>query len=141
MDGLIAQLRRNQIALVSIIIACSSFTYGAWRNEVTEGNRNLRAAGFEIIHEIANLERVVFFAHYDKDQNLGNPRRGWAYVLTLSDLGQLQTEEVQQRVANLKEVWQANWSALGEREEAVTAISKAIDELRVATKASLAALD
>lgn len=141
MDGLIAQLRRNQIALVSIIIACSSFAYGAWRNEVTEGNRNLRAAGFEIIREIANLERVVFFAHYDRDQNLGNPRRGWAYVLMLSDLGQLQTEQVQQRVANLKEVWQSNWSALGEREEAVTAISKAIDELRVATKASLAELD
>lgn len=59
----------------------------------------------------------------------------------LSDLSQLQTEDVQQRVANLKEVWQANWSALGEREEAVTAISEAIDEVRVATKSSLAALD
>lgn len=60
MDGLIAQLRRNQIALLSIIITCSSFAYGAWRNEVTEGNRNLRAAGFETIREVANLERVVF---------------------------------------------------------------------------------
>ena len=141
MDGLIAQLRRNQIALLSIIIACSSFAYGAWRNEATEGNRNLRAAGFETIREIANLERVVFFAHYDKDPAMGNPRQGLAHVLMLSDLGQLQTEQVQQRVAKLKEVWEANWSALGERAEAVKAISEAIDEVRVATKASLSALD
>ena len=67
---------------------------------------------FETIREIANLERVVFFAHYDKDPAMGNPRQGWAHVLMLSDLGQLQTEQVQQRVAKLKEVWEANWSAL-----------------------------
>lgn len=141
MDGLIAQLRRNQVALLSVVIACSSFAYGAWRNEVTEGNRNLRAAGFEIIREIAGLERVVFFAHYDKDSRLGNPRQGWSHVLMLIDLAQLQTPEVQTRAVELKSVWQRHWSGLGKREESVSAISDAIDALRDSTKSSLAALE
>jgi len=29
---------------------------------------------------------VVFHSHYGKDMDKGNPRTGWAYILTVRDL-------------------------------------------------------
>ena len=86
-DGVIDQLKRNTVALVSIIIAVSSLSYNTWRNEKTEENRNQRLASFEILLKLNELQQVVFHSHYDKDSlDKGNPRTGWAYVLTVRDL-------------------------------------------------------
>ncbi|MBF8293263.1 MAG: hypothetical protein HW392_2090 [Steroidobacteraceae bacterium] len=39
------QLRNNLVALISLVIALSALGYNTWRNELTERNRNIRAAG------------------------------------------------------------------------------------------------
>jgi len=68
------QLRNNAVALTSLFIALSSLGYNTWRNERTEHNRNSRTAAFEILTKLAEFERVVFLAHYDRDKNNGNDR-------------------------------------------------------------------
>ncbi|MCP5181253.1 MAG: hypothetical protein H6993_00130 [Pseudomonadales bacterium] len=140
-DGFFVQVRRNQVALISLLVACTSLAYATWRNEATEANRNLRAAGFEMIREIAGLERVVFFAHYDRDVTQGNPRLGWSHVLTLVDLAALQTAPVRSRAEALRSVWQDNWQALGIDDAAADVVTMAIDGLRSEVLAGLSALD
>ncbi len=71
------------------MIALTGLAYNTWRNEQTEANRNVRTAGVEVLLKLGELDRVVFFSHYDHDQIGGNPRLGWAYVLTIRDLGSL----------------------------------------------------
>ena len=81
MPSIRAQLRNNVVALISLGVALSSLAYNTWRNERTEHNRNVRVAGFEMLTNIAELQRVVFFSHYDRDERRGNPRDGWVHVL------------------------------------------------------------
>jgi hypothetical protein len=69
------------------VVALSSLGYNTWRNERTEQNRNIRSAGFELLMKPGELQELVFLAHYDRDTERGNPRGGWAYVLTVRDPG------------------------------------------------------
>ncbi len=66
------QMRQHSVALISLVIALSSLAYNTWRNEQTEANRNVRAAGIELLLKLGELDRVVFFSHYDKDEVRGN---------------------------------------------------------------------
>ena len=80
------QLRNNAVALVSLVVALIGLMYTTWRYEHTERNQNIRTATFEILSKLAEFERVVFLAHYDKDVAMGNPRVGWTYVIAIHDL-------------------------------------------------------
>jgi hypothetical protein len=122
------QLRRHSVALISLFVAVSSLGYNTWRNEKTEDNRNVRSAGVEMLLQLGELDRIVFFSHYDMDEVRGSPRSGWAYVLTIRDLGRL-TPAMESAEA-VMQVWQANWSALGEDDASATAISDSIDRAR-----------
>jgi len=93
------QLRNNTVALTSLLIALLSLSYNTWRNERTEHNRNIRAATFEILTKLAEFERVVFLAHYDRDKLSGNPRTGWTYIIVINDLAQVVPGTVQPRAA------------------------------------------
>ena len=44
MKNLCGQVRSNAIALISLLLALTSVTYGTWRDERTERNRNIRSA-------------------------------------------------------------------------------------------------
>lgn len=52
------QLRDNMVALISLVIALSALGYNTWRNELTERNRNIRDAGFELLAEIGSLQQI-----------------------------------------------------------------------------------
>ena len=80
------QVRRNLVAIISLVLALLSLSYNTWRNEVTEYNRNIRQAGFEILVTLGEVHQIVFFRHYDQDEVRGNPRLGWARVLLVADL-------------------------------------------------------
>jgi hypothetical protein len=112
------QIRRNSVALISLVVALSSLAYNTWRNEQTESNRNVRVAGMQLLLKLGELEKVVFFAHYDKGTQGGNPR-----------------------AAGLVEVWQENWSGLGASDEAASKISDSIDTTRNDVLQVLAQLD
>ena len=62
---------------------------------------------------IGELQRITYLAHFDKDKEAGNPRKGWAEVLLLRDLAKLIPEPGQIRSEALFDVWGENWSGLG----------------------------
>lgn len=49
------ELRRQSLALVSLLVARGALGYNTWRNERTEDNRTVRAAGFEMLVHIGRL--------------------------------------------------------------------------------------
>ena len=81
------QIRRNAVALISLVVALSTLLYTTWRNEETEDNWNTRVAGFEMLTTLGELQRIVYLNHYDGDLDEGNPRKGWVRVMVLRDLG------------------------------------------------------
>ena len=135
------QVRRNSVALISLAVALSSLSYNTWRNEQTEYNRNIRVAGIELLLKLGELEKVVFFAHYDRDSQAGSPRAGWAHALTVRDLGSLTPEPARSSTVSLVEVWQQNWSGLGTSDDAASKISDSIDKARSEVLGVLAELD
>ncbi len=135
------QLRNNAVAITSVLIALASLSYNTWRNERTEHNRNIRTAAFEILTKLADFERVVFLAHYDMDENNGNPRIGWTYVIVINDLAEVVPGSVAPRAVELRRVWQDNWEGLARNDDtAVDRIDASINNLRQATLETLRSL-
>jgi hypothetical protein len=135
------QLRNNLVALISLVVALGSLGYNTWRNERTEHNRNVRTATFELLTKLAELERVVYLAQYDRDVTGGNPRIGWTYVLVIRDLSAVVPAPVPAKAAELQQVWGENWEGLGKDDErSVNRIDDAIGSLRAASLAMLKAL-
>ncbi len=125
------QIRRNAVALISLIVAVSSLSYNTWRNEKTESNRNQRVAAFEILLKLGELQQVVFLHHYDKDTvNRGNPRLGWTYVLTIRDLSRVFPPPLPERSDELVEIWGWNWEGMEANKMSVDAILAGIEATR-----------
>ena len=140
MTGMREQLRNNMVALISLVIALSALGYNTWRNERTERNRNIRAAGFELLTEIGSLQQIIFYAHFAEGDQRGDPRMGWADMLTINDLAALMPVSVIRNAGELRTVWQADAAGLAEDDEAYRRIDEAIDALRQTTLESLRAL-
>lgn len=133
-NSIVEQLRRNTVALISLVVAVGSLSYNTWRNEKTEDNRNQRFAAFEILLKLEELQAVVFYSHYDKDRlEKGNPRTGWAYVLTVRDLSRVLRPPVPEAADKLLAVWGENWEKLGNEQAGADAITAGIDGTRDAT--------
>jgi len=135
------QIRSNALALISLGVALISVSYNTWRNERTEHNRNVRAATFQILTKLADFERVVFLAQYDRDRAQGNPRIGWTDVIVIHDLASVAPAPLESKAVRLREIWQANWEHLGEDDESsVDRIEAAVEELREAALNALRGL-
>lgn len=135
------QIKRNQLAIISLIVALTALGYNTWRNELTESNRTVRQAGFNMLVHIGELQRITYLAHYDNDKDGGNPRKGWAEVLLLKDLATLIPGEVHASADELLQAWDQNWARLGSEEAAVKSIDDALDRLRDDLLLTLAELD
>lgn len=141
MGTVIRQLHRNAVALISLFIAVASLSYNTWRNEQTEANRNIRHAGIETLLKLGELDRLTFLARFDQDAMLGNPRIGWAYVLTMRDLGTLLPPSGAAATIELLETWSSNWATLAEDDQAYQSVSDAIETTRDNVLDILASLD
>ena len=140
-EAIRSQFRDNTLALVSLVVALFSVSYGTWRDERTEYNRNIRAATFEILTKLADFERTVFLAHYDHDMASGNPRIGWTDVIVIHDLAAVAPAPLESKAATLRDVWRDNWEHLGgEDETSVEHIETAVEDLRQATLGTLRGL-
>jgi hypothetical protein len=135
------QLRRNAVALTSLVVAVTSLGYVAWRNELTERNRNVRAAGFEILMQLGELQVLADQAHYAGDRERGDPIVGWGRVLMARDLADFMGPEVKRSTEALHARWTEDWDALGEEPGAGERITAAIEATRGAVRAELDALD
>ena len=136
------QVRRNAVALISLVVALSTLSYSTWRNETSEENRNHRMAAFEILLKLNEFQQVVFHRRYDNDAtDKGNPRLGWTYVLTIRDLSQVLNAPLPGEAGKLVQVWDNNWAELGEKQENVDSVLAAVDDMREETLQLLKALE
>ena len=99
------QFRRNAVAIISLIVAVSSLGYNTYRNELTEANRTIRQAGFEMISELSKLQQVVLFARYDIKDERGDTTVGWSHMLALQDLGLAMPKNIQEQTKKLFKTW------------------------------------
>ena len=124
-------------AIFSMIFAVTGFSYNAWRLEVSEDNNNIRTAAFEVLTELAELQQLVYSAHYDQDKVAGNPRTGWVKIGLIVDLSVLIDSRVKDRSIQLKAMWTENWSEMQSNRQATDALVDAIDEVRMEITHSL----
>jgi hypothetical protein len=136
------QVRRNAVALISLVIALSTLSYSTWRNETSEENRNHRMAAFEILLKLNEFQQVVFHHRYDQDlTEKGNPRLGWTYVLTIRDLSQVLNAPLPEEASKLVQVWNDNWAELSVEQENVDRVLASVDEMREKTLELLKSLE
>ncbi len=135
------QLQRYSVALVSFFVALASLGYNTWRNEQTEANRNVRAAGFEMIIAMADLHEVVFLGHYSHNDIDGSEKKGWAVVLGLQDLSMVMPDGVQEAATELGKAWKEESGNLGDPKASIARIDSTIDRLRYEILMALEALD
>jgi len=136
------QVRRNSVALISLFVAVSSLSYNTWRNERSEYNRNQRVSSFEVLLKLGELQQLVFHSHYDRDSDdKGNPRTGWAIVLTIQDLSTVLESPLPDSAKELVAVWGSQWSQLGDSQDSADAILSGIEKVRADTLALLGDLD
>ncbi len=135
------QLKANAIAILSLVVALSSFSYATWRNERSEHNRTIRQASFQLLTALGEIQQVVYHAHYDHDAVRGNPRTGWVYVATISDFSAAMPPPVATTAAELATTWRDHWDKLGVDDADADAISNAIEACRTAVVGTLKRLN
>jgi hypothetical protein len=128
-------------ALFSMAFALVGFSYNVWRMEATEDNNSAREASFELLLQLAELEQLVFAAHYDHDATEGNPRKGWVKVGLINDLSIATAPSVADAAATLKKDWEQHWDTMATDENSAKTIVKAIDTTRQAVQHQLTSLD
>ena len=125
------QIRRNSVALISLVVAISSLAYNTYRNELSEANRTTRQAGFEIISELSKLQQVMLFARYDVEDPRGETTVGWSHVLTIRDLSFAMPENIQQQAEKLFTSWQKHSRRISAPDDkSYKLIDKEIDETK-----------
>ena len=138
----IDQLRRNRVALISLVVAIISLSYNTWRNEASEDNRTQRLVSIEVLLKLADLQQVVWHNHYDGDtENKGNLRTGWAIVLTIKDISTILDSPMPESAELLWKIWDDNSQQLRESTAAKNNIITAIEKCRADTLIVLQALD
>jgi len=135
------QIHNNFVAIVSVVIAVSTLLYSAWRHEVTEDQRTIRQAGFEILHNLGELQTIADHAHYTGDKMQGDPVSGWGRVLMIRDLSQLMPVKAQAHANALYQVWDKEWQGLGDSTASSERITAAINTCRSGTTQILVNLD
>ena len=142
MSTVVEQVRRNLVAIISLVVAISSLGYNTWRNEASEGNRNIRVGGMEIIGELAGLQQVMFFARFSPEDSRGDARTGWTHVLAVQDYAAVMPSGVMDAAAELTVVWQANSANLaGDGGRPYEIVDAEIESVKAATLTALAALN
>jgi hypothetical protein len=142
-ERIIEQLRRNAVALISLVVAVTGLTYNTWRNERTEYNRNQREAAFEILLLLAELDESVNFAHYDRQEDEpADLKTGWALVNTIDVLSAILDEPMPASGDRLVAIWESRSGGLGGATDGpVDAIRAEIDQLQKETVALIRSLD
>ena len=128
---IIEQLRTNAVAIISLIVALSGLGYNTWRNESTESNKNIREAGFFMMQELTELQEVVLYARFDRDDDRGDIKSGWSHVLAVKDISYAMPEPVQQDAIALSVAWQQNVQGIAShQDQSYQQIDLAIDTIK-----------
>ena len=115
-----AQIHRNAVALISLVIALSSLGYNTWRNETTEAQRNIRHASFRVLEGLGELQEVADYRFYylpfeATDENEGLLRvRGYGSVSMIRDLMNLMPSPGPEAGRDLHNLWNEHINFLDE---------------------------
>jgi len=136
------QLKRNSVAIISLVVAFASLAYNTWRNEQTELNRNLRNGGLELLMQAAELRELSYLLYYDTDV-VGDSaaRRGWVTVLAIRDLSRILPPPVPGAADRLHSVWSEHWQTLDRQQSSKDAVDAAVDAIVDDTVEMLESLD
>jgi hypothetical protein len=136
------QIRRNAVALISLIVAITGLSYNTWRNEASEENRTQRLVSLEVLMKLGELQQLVWHHHYDKDiEDKGNLRTGWTLVLVIKDISQILGDPVPESTEMLYDTWNEDSDELLNSTEVKDAIIDAINVVRADALALLQELD
>jgi hypothetical protein len=138
--NILSEIRKNSLSIISLVVAITALSYNTYRNELTEVNRNIRNAGFEVLKELNQLQLLIDYSHYDKNSNQGNPIQGWAHVIYIQDMSELISNKVENNAKNLNNVWEDNWTLLKEQESSNKSVTFAINKLRKSIKVAIKSL-
>lgn len=134
----IDQLRRNRVALISLAVAITSLGYNSWRNELSEDNRTQRVVSVEVLHELADLQMLVWHIHYDKNVDArASLLTGWGIVITVRDIATVLRAPLPASAEALWKTWDGQSAKLGKSDDAEMAIRAAIEQCRKDTLALL----
>ena len=128
-------------AVLSLVFAVIGFSYNAWRLEVTEDNSNVRTASFEVLTNLAELELIIYAAHYDKDKFEGSPRKGWVKIGLIVDLSVLISRSVEGQSLKLRDVWSKSWERMTNDRKATNRLIEEVDLVRNEIKLILSSLN
>ena len=141
-NSLKEQVRRNMVALISLVVAITSLSYNSWRNEQSEYNRTQRLVSLEVLMRLGDLQQLVYHHYWDKDfEDRGNLRTGWTIVLVLRDISQVLDDPLPASTQGLWKTWDDLSADLDTSREAEKAIVDAINQVRSDTLELLAQLD
>lgn len=124
------QFKDNFIAIVSLTIAIIALSYTTWREELTEKNRTLRLASFEILKNLGELQIVVNQSFYQSNSTLAIPFLGWGNIALISDMSELLPPPIPEATVELVKIWGKDWNKIKSEEESVARISNEIDKTR-----------
>ena len=136
------QVRRNLVALISLVVAITSLSYNSWRNESSEDNRTQRLVAIEILLKLGDLQQLVWHHYWDKDyDDKGNLRTGWTLVLVMKDISQILDDPLPASTGKLLNVWEQHSDDLDTSRESEQIIIAAIESVRSDALALLQHLD
>lgn len=124
------QFKRNFVAILSLVVALSGLAYNTWRNERTEQNRNVRVAAFEILKTLGELQLIVDYAHFRKNERLGDSTLGWGKVLFIKDLAEVVPAPASDDAERLLATWRAHWEKIESDNEGALRVSEDIHQAR-----------
>lgn len=125
------QVRRNAVAIISLIVALSGLSYNTWRNELTEANRNIRQVGLFMMKELTELQEVILYAKYDRDDERGDIKTGWSHVLAVKDLSYSMPIQIKQSADQLAMTWSEHSSGLSQDKPlSYQAVDSSIDVIK-----------
>ena len=126
---------------MGLLVALMALGYNTWRNELTEHNRNIRFAGFEMLLHASELRRISYLAHYDRNSIEGNPRSGGVKVMIIRDLSMIMPASLQAAADELHGTWEQEWQGLGSDNDSIMAIEMALDAVRAGILETLEELE
>ncbi|MEP7275469.1 MAG: hypothetical protein ABI812_03880 [Betaproteobacteria bacterium] len=128
-----AQLRANIVAITSMAVALTGLAYNTYRNEKTEINRNVRAAAFETLKNLGEVQIIVDYLHFRKDRVRGDTRLGWGRITLIHDLAQVLPPPGPVDADTLQGAWRDNVDQLEGDKDAMIKITDEIQRLRLTT--------
>ena len=127
------QFRANIVAIGSMAVALTGLAYNTYRNEKTEINHNVRAAAFETLKNLGEVQIIVDYAHFKKDRVRGDMRLGWGRITLIHDLSQVLPPPGPADADGLLAAWRDNVDKLEGETDAMIKITDEIQRLRLTT--------